>query len=96
MQQPNISTPPRVTSNHLSFGKSPTASVKNVLGLDTRHVGSQFNPPGIHGDMGMPVGAGSLSSGLRVDGAQHPPGTAAAQVGESFAESLRVLNASLE
>ena len=41
--------------------------------------------------MGMPVGAGSLSSGLRVDGAQHPPGTAAAQVGDSFAESLRVL-----
>ena len=91
MQQPNISTPPGLPQTTSVLGNPPTASVKNVLGFGHTPCGSQFNPPGIHGDMGMPVGAGSLSSGLRVDGAQHPPGTAAAQVGESFAESLRVL-----
>ena len=83
MQQPNISTPPGLPQTTSFLGNPPTGSLKNVLGFG--------HTPVTHGDLRMPGCVGSLGSGLGVDGAQHPPGTATAQVGESFAESLRVL-----
>ena len=90
IQQPNLSTPPGLPQTTV-LGIPPTASVKNVFGFGHTPHGSQSNALGIHGDLGMQGCVGNSGSGLRVDGAQHPPGNATAQVGESLAESLRNL-----